>query len=167
LLFPKHYNKEDWSNFIPEKTQLTLARIGTEPYTLGLFDTHGQEDFDRLRPLSYPGTDVFIICATIGVHKEYKSAVSKWAPELQHHCPNVPIILLGVKENCDYGPIHGPKNATRLGDDFNYGRGIAEKIGALKYLECDPLTQQGLKSAFDEVCIQIRRRGVYPANQNY
>ena len=28
--------------------------IGGEPYTLGLFDTAGQEDYDRLRPLSYP-----------------------------------------------------------------------------------------------------------------
>ena len=31
--------------------------IGGEPYTLGLFDTAGQEDYDRLRPLSYPQTD--------------------------------------------------------------------------------------------------------------
>jgi small GTP-binding protein len=36
--------------------------IGGEPYTLGLFDTAGQEDYDRLRPLSYPQTDVFLVC---------------------------------------------------------------------------------------------------------
>ncbi|KAG7261508.1 hypothetical protein CRUP_011614 [Coryphaenoides rupestris] len=35
--------------------------IGGEPYTLGLFDTAGQEDYDRLRPLSYPQTDVFLV----------------------------------------------------------------------------------------------------------
>lgn len=40
-------------------------RIGDEPYTLGLFDTAGQEDYDRLRPLSYPQTDVFLICFSV------------------------------------------------------------------------------------------------------
>lgn len=41
------------------------SRIGDEPYTLGLFDTAGQEDYDRLRPLSYPQTDVFLICFSV------------------------------------------------------------------------------------------------------
>ena len=39
--------------------------IGGEPYTLGLFDTAGQEDYDRLRPLSYPQTDVFLVCFSV------------------------------------------------------------------------------------------------------
>lgn len=39
--------------------------ISGEPYTLGLFDTAGQEDYDRLRPLSYPHTDVFLVCFSV------------------------------------------------------------------------------------------------------
>jgi cell division control protein 42 len=39
--------------------------IGDVPYTLGLFDTAGQEDYDRLRPLSYPQTDVFLVCFSV------------------------------------------------------------------------------------------------------
>jgi hypothetical protein len=39
--------------------------IGDDPYTLGLFDTAGQEDYDRLRPLSYPQTDVFLVCFSV------------------------------------------------------------------------------------------------------
>ena len=39
--------------------------VNHKKYVLGLWDTSGQEDYDRLRPLSYPQTDVFIICFSI------------------------------------------------------------------------------------------------------
>ena len=55
--------------------------IGTEPYTLGLFDTAGQEDYDRLRPLSYPQTDVFLVCFSVmnpSSFENVKEKVKKW-----------------------------------------------------------------------------------------
>lgn len=39
--------------------------MDNKPISLGLWDTAGQEDYDRLRPLSYPQTDVFLICFSI------------------------------------------------------------------------------------------------------
>ena len=39
--------------------------IGGEEITIGLFDTAGQEDYDRLRPLSYPNTDIFLVCFSV------------------------------------------------------------------------------------------------------
>lgn len=39
--------------------------VDGRPISLGLWDTAGQEDYDRLRPLSYPQTDVFLICFSI------------------------------------------------------------------------------------------------------
>ncbi len=39
--------------------------IDDEQYMLGLFDTVGQNDDDRLRPLAYPQTDVFLVCFSV------------------------------------------------------------------------------------------------------
>ena len=51
--------------------------IGGEPYTLGLFDTAGQEDYDRLRPLSYPQTDVFLVCYSVVSPSSYENVKEK------------------------------------------------------------------------------------------
>ena len=116
---------------------------------MGLFDTSGQEDYDRLRPLSYPETDIFLICAPIDISAHSENVCTKWVPEITHFCPGVPYILVGVK-----GPSHEHSHMTnvRLGDNVEYGQALAKTIGALMYLECDIVTQQGLKSVFDEVC---------------
>jgi small GTP-binding protein len=63
--------------------------IGDEPYTLGLFDTAGQEDYDRLRPLSYPQTDVFLVCFSVVGPSSFENVKEKWMPEVRHHCPGM------------------------------------------------------------------------------
>ncbi|PRD27910.1 UNVERIFIED_CONTAM: Rac1 [Trichonephila clavipes] len=80
------------------------------PVSLGLWDTAGQEDYDRLRPLSYPQeklffkivknvvffqTDVFLICFSVVSPSSFENVTSKWYPEIKHHCPDAPIILVG------------------------------------------------------------------------
>ena len=39
----------------------STVMVDNKPVTLGLWDTAGQEEYDRLRPLSYPQTDVFLL----------------------------------------------------------------------------------------------------------
>lgn len=65
------------------------------PVSLGLWDTAGQEDYDRLRPLSYPQTDVFLICFSVTSPSSFENVTSKWYPEIKHHCPDAPMILVG------------------------------------------------------------------------
>ena len=45
--------------------------------SLGLWDTAGQEDYDRLRPLSYPQTDVFLICFSLVSPPSFENVKTK------------------------------------------------------------------------------------------
>ena len=48
-----------------------------EPYTLGLWNLSAQEDYDRLRPLSYPQTDVFLVCFSVVSPSSYENVRAK------------------------------------------------------------------------------------------
>jgi Ras-related C3 botulinum toxin substrate 1 len=65
--------------------------------SLGLWDTAGQEDYDRLRPLSYPQTDVFLICFSLVSPPSYENVRTKWHPEISHHAPSTSTVLVGTK----------------------------------------------------------------------
>jgi small GTP-binding protein len=72
-------------------------RTHTDLSPKGLWDTAGQEDYDRLRPLSYPQTDVFLICFSIISPASFENVRAKWYPEIRHHMPNTTIMLVGTK----------------------------------------------------------------------
>ena len=57
----------------------------------------GQEDYNRLRPLSYRGADVFILAFSLISKASYENVSKTWIPELKHYAPGVPIVLVGTK----------------------------------------------------------------------
>lgn len=58
--------------------------VDGKPINLGLWDTAGQEDYDRLRPLSYPQTDVFLCAFSIISPASFENISAKWHPEITH-----------------------------------------------------------------------------------
>ena len=127
--------------------------IGDDPYTLGLFDTAGQEDYDRLRPLSDPQTDVFLVCFSVTSPASFENVKEKWFPEVHHHCPGVPCLIVGTQIDLRDDPQVLEKLARQKQRPVTpeQGERLARELGAVKYVECSALTQKGLKNVFDEV----------------
>mmetsp|Transcript_49580 Transcript_49580/g.60852 ORF Transcript_49580/g.60852 Transcript_49580/m.60852 type:complete len:189 (-) Transcript_49580:148-714(-) len=122
--------------------------VDGKPINLGLWDTAGQEDYDRLRPLSYPQTDVFLVCFSIISKSSYENVQTKWVPEIKHHCPEAPFIIVGTKTD-----LRNDENVlAKVGETIKEsdGQSLANKVGARKYVECSALTQENLKTVFDE-----------------
>jgi len=126
--------------------------VDGRPINLGLWDTAGQEDYDRLRPLSYPQTDVFLVCFSVVSMPSFNNVKSKWIPEIQHHAPGVPVILVGTKSDLrndrETQATLNQKNLQMV--SAAEANDMVSQIKAVKYIECSALTQEGLKGVFDE-----------------
>jgi len=128
------------------------AIVEGNPVNLGLWDTAGSEEYDTLRPLSYPGTDVFLICFSLFSPESLESVTKKWYPEINEHAPDTPIILVGTKLDLRSKPeaIQSMKDNNQEPVTTKKGEELAKKIGAKRYLECSALTQEGLAKVFEE-----------------
>lgn len=132
------------------------------PFTTSAFDSPardhaphspiGQEDYDRLRPLSYPQTDVFLVCFSVTSPASFENVKEKWFPEVHHHCPGVPCLIVGTQIDLREDPQVLEKLARQKQRPVTSEQGerLARELGAVKYVECSALTQKGLKNVFDE-----------------
>ncbi|KAI9020124.1 cell division control protein 42 [Phycomyces nitens] len=147
--FPSEYVPTVFDNYA------VTVMIGDEPYTLGLFDTAGQEDYDRLRPLSYPQTDVFLVCFSVTSPASFENVKEKWFPEVHHHCPGVPCLIVGTQIDLrdDSAVLEKLARQKQRPIGFDAGERLAKELGAVKYVECSALTQRGLKNVFDEAIV--------------
>jgi cell division control protein 42 len=147
--FPTDYVPTVFDNYA------VTVMVAGEPYTLGLFDTAGQEDYDRLRPLSYPQADVFLICFSVVSPSSFENVKEKWVPEVQHYCQKVPFLLVGTQIDLrdDGAVLTSLRNNKQSYITEEQGRKLARDVKAVGYVECSALTQRGLKNVLDEAIL--------------
>uniref|UniRef100_A0A8C1AMB7 Ras homolog family member Cb n=1 Tax=Cyprinus carpio carpio TaxID=630221 RepID=A0A8C1AMB7_CYPCA len=170
--FPEVYVPTVFENYIAD------IEVDGKQVELALWDTAGQEDYDRLRPLSYPDTDVILMCFSIDSPDSLENIPEKWTPEVKHFCPNVPIILVGNKKDLrndehtrrelikmkqpqkkmemQLFPVgiklpSGIASYSRVFEPVKpeEGRDMANRISAFGYLECSAKTKDGVREVFE------------------
>jgi len=144
--FPEDYIPTVFDNYVVNLT------AGDRNIELGLWDTAGQEEYDRLRPLSYANANVFLICFSLVNPVSFENVSAKWYPEVMHFCPEVPQILVGTKLDArsDQALLEKLKSQGQKPVTTEQGQELARKVKAVKYMECSAKTSDGLKAVFDE-----------------
>ncbi|KAL0481184.1 Rho-related protein Rac [Acrasis kona] len=129
---------------------------------LGLWDTAGQEEYDRsvtlsLRPLSYPGSNIFLMCFSVVSSTSYQNIKKKWHPEVTHHMSNTPIILgsnaivgtkIDLRDDANY--VASLKNTGETTVSHQQGEQLKQQIKAIKYIESSAKKKFQIKLLFDE-----------------
>ena len=87
----------------------------------------------------------------------YDNVRAKWYPEVSHHCPNVPIILVGTKMDLRDDPVFlaGLRQKNLSTVSFQQGTQLAKELGMKKYIECSALTQKNLKVSSPSISMMI------------
>ncbi|RWS31930.1 ras-related C3 botulinum toxin substrate 1-like protein [Leptotrombidium deliense] len=106
-----------------------------------------------------PTADVFLLCFSVDSIHSYQNIISKWAPEIKHHCPKVPYVLVGTKTDLRPNSL-SKKSSFRRSierrcasvDDSScrfvtrdMGKKLAAKIKATRYVESSAKTMDGVE----------------------
>ena len=107
--------------------------------------TSGQEQFDRLRFLHYPKTDLFLLC--LNFQKSFpKESCQKWISEVRSFLKRrVPIILVLTKND----------HSNQISEDFELIHPDIELVES-----CSALTGQNVDHVFNQaarICFKHRR----------
>ncbi|CAG8615259.1 6092_t:CDS:2, partial [Acaulospora morrowiae] len=144
--FPQVYEPTVFENYVHD------IWIDNQQIELSLWDTAGQEEFDRLRTLSYPDTHVIMLCFAVDNRDSLDNIGSKWTNELLEYCPGVKIVVVALK--CDLREdIIAVRNMQRQGErpvTYEEGLAVARSIRASRYLECSAKHNRGVREAFEQ-----------------
>ncbi|SCV05486.1 LANO_0H08548g1_1 [Lachancea nothofagi CBS 11611] len=135
--FPQEYHPTVFENYV------TDCRVDGIKVTLALWDTAGQEEYERLRPFSYSKANIILIGFAIDDPDSLLNARTKWTEEALRYCPDSPIILVGLKSDLR------KTTSTRRFVRREEAEKVALAIGAKRYMECSALDGSGVDDVFE------------------
>ena len=129
-----------------------IVEIDGEKHSVQIHDTAGQEDYDRTRPIAYPGTNCFIMVFSIDSETSLTHIEWKWMPEIRHFSKETPILLVANKKDRRREEVPSGVVSAEMGQQ------MATKMKADAYAECSAKTREGIKPVFDRA-IGLALRG--------
>jgi len=109
--------------------------------SLDLWDTAGQEQFDRLRILAYKNVHVFLLCFSTVSKTSFSNLEAKWIPEIKHHAPDALIVLVGTKSDLK-------DDSDEVVPDEEI-QAYKKKCGAVEYIETSALNRTNVDLCFE------------------
>nr|XP_005298694.1 rho-related GTP-binding protein RhoF [Chrysemys picta bellii] len=151
MVYAKGAFPEKYAPSVFEKYTTSIT-VGNKEVILNLYDTAGQEDYDRLRPLSYQNTNMVLICYDVMNPTSYDNVLIKWYPEVSHFCRGVPLILIGCKTDLRKDKEHLRKLMSSEQEPITYNQGEAtcQQMKAQAYLECSAKCRENIENVFKE-----------------
>ncbi|KYO28101.1 rho-related GTP-binding protein RhoD isoform X1 [Alligator mississippiensis] len=127
-------------------------QIGSKTVQIHLWDTAGQEDYDRLRPLSYTEANIVLMCYDVTSPSSYDNILTKWYPEVNHFCKGVPIVLVGCKTDLrkDKAVLRKLHEDQLAPITYQKGESMAKTVHAIAYFECSAKFQENITNIFVE-----------------
>ncbi|KCV69632.1 Ras like family, member A [Fonticula alba] len=139
-------------DYVPTVFDSWVATVHLEDRVvqMSMWDTAGQEEYDRLRPLSYPSTDIVLICASVDEPDSLANVVDKWHPEVVHFCNGVGYFLVLSKADLRDNPEVVASLAARDQKPISTSeaKAVANKIGAAGFFECSAKENKGVDEIF-------------------
>jgi Ras family protein A len=138
---PDSYVPTVFENYVVE------IPVKEKVYEVSLWDTAGQEDYAHIRPLSYEGVQVILLCVGLDSIDSLDNVEAKWLPEIQQHCKDVPFIIVGTKSDLK---AEGKAVVTEA-----QLKALVDKCGKMcqGYRQCSALSGEGVNELFEYSCI--------------
>ncbi|KAI9488056.1 small GTPase superfamily [Zychaea mexicana] len=141
--FPQVYEPTVFENYVQEVV------VDGQEVELSLWDTAGQEEFDRLRSLSYAETHAVIMCFSVDSRDSLENIPNRWMNEIVEHCPEAKILLVALKCDLrDNEELLRRKNISPV--LYEEGLEVARSINAVRYLECSAKHNRGIRECFEQ-----------------
>eukprot|EP01105_Mastigella_eilhardi_P003621 TRINITY_DN1474_c1_g1_i1.p1 TRINITY_DN1474_c1_g1~~TRINITY_DN1474_c1_g1_i1.p1 ORF type:complete len:229 (-),score=40.50 TRINITY_DN1474_c1_g1_i1:44-730(-) len=112
------------------------------------WDTAGQEEFDRIRPLSYTDTDTCLVCFSLVARRSYDSARDRWVPEIRHYIPDVPFLMVGLKLDLRASGEADHYSGKVEPITTEEGQALSKSLGGSGYYETSARTREGVSEVF-------------------
>ncbi|KAI1000101.1 hypothetical protein K3495_g8093 [Podosphaera aphanis] len=165
--FPTVYEPTVFENYVHD---IYVDNVHIE---LSLWDTAGQEEFDRLRSLSYDDTHAIMLCFSVDSKDSLENVESKWVREIAENCQDASLVLVALKCDLREQDEDEPEEGLEPGEgieprdkketiNYEQGLAVARRIHALRYLECSAKRNRGVNEVFTEaarVALQVNSTG--------
>jgi len=140
--FPKKYVPTIFENYVAE------ISLDGKAVQLALWDTAGQEEYERLRPLSYAQSHVVVIAFSIDTPDSLDNVETKWAEEVRNiNGTAVPVLFVGCKR--DLRDSYEGEDKAKKFVTTAQGQHMSSSIGARAYFECSALLNSGVDEIFE------------------